>query len=113
MPDIPDRFTKESFLALDPDTAHAAVRAMAVREAMKIRFYDEKTVYVEKQSFHPDDWYLWAVVAQRLDGSYDVWTLNLTTGSMAYGHYCLNNTGVRQVLAMKKGVDAMPDGGPL
>lgn len=103
----PERFEKEQWDALHPKFKEPAVLAMALRETSRIRpAYLAETVYVEKQSFHPDDWYLWSVAACRdSDGGrvWDCWTLNLTTGGMNGGHYGLSFEGLKDVLASKKG----------
>mgnify|MGYP006990118586 CR=1 FL=1 len=46
---------------MNPKFREPAVTAIATREIEKIGRYETDTVYVEKQSFHPDDWYLWSV----------------------------------------------------
>lgn len=38
---------------------------------------------------HPEDWYLWAVMARRSDGSFATWTYNATDHGFASGHYDL------------------------
>lgn len=104
---VPDRIDKNAWFAMRPEFREPMVLAMAMREAGKIQKYLPETVYVEKQSFYPDDWYLWSVAARRDDGQgepWDCWTLNLTTGSLNGGHYGLGCEALRSVLAMKKGV---------
>ena len=105
---VPDRIELEEWAAMEPAFRTAAVMAMAARETARIRAYLDGTLYAEKQSFHPDDWYLWSVAACREtpegEHVWDCWTLNLTTGSMNGGHYGLSCTGLRDVLATKKGI---------
>lgn len=105
-PGTHDRFTQAEWEALMPQFRAPAVLAIALRATGAIRSYLKETVYVEKQSFHPDDWYLWSVAACREEGAgrvWDCWTLNLTTGSMNGGHYGLGTESLRNVLAAKKG----------
>lgn len=106
-PRAPERFAQEEWDALRPEFRHPAVLAMAARAVENVRQgYLPETVYVEKQSFHPEDWYLWSVAACREYGNgraWDCWTLNLTTGGMNGGHYGLSLEGLRNALAAKKG----------
>ena len=63
--------------------------------------YENNDCYVERQSFHPDDWYLWTVTAKNAkDGTYTVWTLNLTIGALQIGRYGLS---------ARKAIEAMND----
>lgn len=105
---VPARLSQDDWDAMGPAFRHAAVMAMAARETARIRQYLDSTLYAEKQSFHPDDWYLWSVAACRAlaDGGYawDCWTLNLTTGGLNGGHYGLSCSGLRDALASKKGI---------
>lgn len=107
-PSVPDRFTREGWDRLNGKLREPAVMAMALREIRKIGPYLPETVYVEKQSFHPADWYLWSAAACRDDGgrpgSWSAWTLNLSTGAMNGGHYCMDTEQLRGVLAGKKGI---------
>lgn len=112
----PETLARAEWDALRPEFREPLVLAMALRETGHIRTYLPETVYVEKQSFHPDDWYLWSVAACRDEGAsrvWDCWTLNLTTGAMNGGHYGLSNEDLRKALAVKKGVEPCPppDGG--
>lgn len=104
---VPERFTAAEFHALYPKFREPAVLAMASREVNRIRpTYMPDTIYVEKQSFHPDDWYLWSVAACRDSDEgrvWDCWTLNLTTGGMNGGHYGLTIEGLKNALVSKKG----------
>ena len=102
----PGELTEAAWYTMRPEFRQPAVLAMAMRETGRIRAYLPETVYVEKQSHHPDDWYLWSVAACREEGTgrvWDCWTLNLTTGGMSGGRYGLNCEGLRNALASKKG----------
>ncbi len=85
---VPDKFEKEAFSALPWETqvrmALAAARKMV---AAVSPIYDLDSIHVEKQSEHPDDWYLWTVLARSTRGKYAVWSMNLSTGGLFYGHY--------------------------
>lgn len=116
----PERFTEEEWRALHPQFMYPAALAIALRETSRIRSaYLPETVYVEKQSFHPDDWYLWSVAACRDSDQgrvWDCWTLNLTTGGMNGGHYGLTYEGLKKALVSKKGAhvcqpETCPKGG--
>lgn len=106
---VPSRWDRDAWYAMNPKFREPAVLAVAMREIEKIGRYENDTVYVEKQSFHPDDWYLWSVAACQIqeDGAarvWSCWTLNLTTGSMNGGHYGLSGQDLKTVLATKKSV---------
>lgn len=107
-PSVPENFDRAAWDAMNPKFREPAVTAMAVREVGRIGPYDLSTVYVEKQSFHPDDWYLWSVAACVVpDGrpaEWACWTLNLSTGSLNGGHYGMSCQGLKEALAAKKNV---------
>lgn len=105
----PSKLDRAAWYAMNPKFREPAVTAIATREIEKIGRYELDSVYVEKQSFHPDDWYLWSVAACQIqeDGAarvWSCWTLNLTTGSMNGGHYGLSGQDLKTVLATKKSV---------
>lgn len=114
-PAVPESFDRAGWDALNPKFREPAVTAMAVREVSRIGPYDASTVYVEKQSFHPDDWYLWSVAAcATRDGrapEWACWTLNLSTGAMNGGHYGLSCQDLKAALAAKKNVALCRPGG--
>ena len=85
--------TKERYLALPIQKRIACARACAVRLVSKIsQEYDPASVYTEMCSLHPDDWYLHTAAAQdRSDGTWSVWTLNLSKDSLECGHYRLKD----------------------
>lgn len=106
---VPSRLDRDAWCAMNPKFREPAVLAVAMREIEKIGRYETDTVYVEKQSFHPDDWYLWSVAACQIREDngcrvWSCWTLNLTTGSMNGGHYGLSGQDLKTVLATKKSV---------
>lgn len=105
---VPDRISEDEWNAMHPLRRIKAVTDIAARETARIRPYSPGTVSVERQSFHPADWYIWSVAAQRdSDGrEWDCWTLNLTTGSMNGGRYGLTERGLREALSSKRGVEA-------
>lgn len=105
---VPDRLSEAEWSAMRPSRRIRAVTDIAARETARIRPYRQDTISVERQSFHPADWYLWSVAAQRdNDGrEWDCWTLNLTTGSMNGGRYGLTERGLREALSSKRGVEA-------
>lgn len=104
----PDRISEAEWDAMSPARRIKAVTDIAARETARIRPYSPGTVSVERQSFHPADWYLWSVAAQRDSDSreWDCWTLNLTTGSMNGGRYGLTERGLREALSSKRGIEA-------
>lgn len=66
--------------------------------------YDPSSCYVEKQSFHPDDWYLWTVAVRSASaGTWTVWTLNLSTCSLQIGRYCLSPRDAISAMNSKRG----------
>ena len=54
--------------------------------------YDTDNLYVEKVSLLPGDWYLYIVAAKKKNSNtYGAWTLNISIGGLAYGHYDIAN----------------------
>ena len=85
---VPEKFEKEAFTALPWEAQVMSALAMAKKLVSAISpAYVPAAVRVEKQSEHPDDWYLWTVLAGKTDGTYTVWTMNLSTGGLCHGHY--------------------------
>ncbi len=66
--------------------------------------YDPQHMYIEKQSFHPDDWYLWSVAARKRSDpdKYGVWTANLSLSGLYNGHYDVPVTEVTGFLNEKR-----------
>ena len=99
-----DVFTEDEFMAM---TA-AEKQAEAVRYARilisRVGPYDVKTVYVERQSVHPEDWYLWTVAAyHETKHTWSVWTMNLATGGLNGGFYDIPDmSGCNKAIARKK-----------
>lgn len=103
----PANIGRDAWYAMHPLFREPLVLSMALRETAAIRPYLRETVYVERQSLHADDWYLWSVAACRDSDQgrvWDCWTLNLTTGGMNGGHYGLSYEGLKSALAAKKGI---------
>lgn len=86
--DAKDTFTQEEFEAMSaPERQVQAVRT-AKYLVSRVGPYDMKTVYAERQSMHPDDWYLWTVAAFREDTrEWSVWSMNLSLGGLNGGVY--------------------------
>lgn len=100
------RYVREEWDALRPNMQERIAAAMAKREAARIRKYLEGTVHVERQSGHPDDWYLWTAAARRdaPGHTWDCWTLNITTGSLNGGRYGLSYKDLVEAMLSKKGI---------
>ena len=96
----------EAFLSMDPASRHAYVINRARKAVMAVGRYDPRTITVERQSLHPDDWYLWSVAAcHESTHEWSAWTLNLSIGGLHGGHYNMKSTkDVARVFAAKKGV---------
>ena len=85
---VPENFEKGQFAAIPWEGQVLSALAMARKLAAAVSpAYSPALIRVEKQSEHPDDWYLWTVVAVKDGGTYTVWTMNLSTGSLCHGHY--------------------------
>lgn len=93
-------FNKKSFIE-QLEFVYTSARDLISRVSPR---YDLESCYVEKQSFHPDDWYLWtAAVKDSTDGKYTVWTLNLTTGTLQIGRYALAPRDAIRAMNNKRG----------
>ena len=89
---VPERFEKGPFTALPWEAQVMSALSMARKLAAAVSpAYSPALIRVEKQSEHPDDWYLWTVLAVKNDGTYTVWTMNLSTGGLCHGHYDIQN----------------------
>ena len=66
--------------------------------------YDTSRIYIERQSVHEDDWYLYTLCAKKTKaGTFSVWTLNIESGGLAHGHYDLTSNGVSKAMCVKRG----------
>lgn len=107
--DLPEEKRRELFKQMTPmeQIRTAADEAVALLPGE----FDPDSIYVERVSFHPDDWYLWTAAARKRDeyvlksqpGPWAVWTLNLSLQGLFHGHYDLNTAQLRDCLIEKKG----------
>ena len=65
--------------------------------------YNLDAIEITRISCHPDDWYLWAVIAPHADKPmvFDIWTLNLDLMSLNHGYYDTDFMNVSEVIKKK------------
>lgn len=102
--------------ALTPFRTHIR-DCLLIKQILERRMpqYDPDSIYIERQSFHPDDWYLYTVIAKKRpveplvtpalsqpEDTYAIWTVNLTSMDLCHGHYDLKGRDLIPTLLKKR-----------
>ncbi|MCM1296333.1 MAG: hypothetical protein NC311_12410, partial [Muribaculaceae bacterium] len=81
-------YEKDEFLAMSRGEQLLAAHKAAQRMMAAVGPYDPLSAIVERQSVHPDDWYLWTAAGyNEAAKAWSVWTMNLSLGGLQGGVY--------------------------
>lgn len=106
LPINPCTLSKKEFLQLSRQEQDAYALKCAQYYVSFVTPYNYATTRVERQSEHINDWYMYSVVAQsyknKKNNTWAVWSMNLSTGGMCYGHYDLDVLKINKYLNEKR-----------
>lgn len=79
--------TRQPYVSAVPDNV-----ADSVKQYLDRSFADMKLCHIYRKSNHPDDQYLYMVIAEKNDGTFSCWSSwNSITGFLNHGHYYLTS----------------------